>query len=138
MLNLLKNLKDKLYIVSIVALSTLLLASVTLNKYQDIKMSKVEKSEETFRLINIGLNQTIADLSLELKKKPNEVIVVTRDIDAELCKGQSAIDNIMKLHPTIIKSNISNRAKEVSNDLPEEPYVDLDGKFSPEFIRMLQ
>lgn len=138
MLNLLKNLKDKLCIVSIIILSTLLLASITLNKYQDTKMAELEKSEQTFKLINISLNQAIADLSLELKKKPNEVIVVTREIDTELCKGQSAIDNIMNLQPTIIKSNISNRAKEVSNDLPEEPYVDLDGKFSPEFIRMLQ
>lgn len=137
MLNLLTKIKDKAYLIAIISLSTLLTASVVVLKYQDIKMSKLEKSEETFRLINIGLNQTIASLSAELRKKPNEVIVVTREIDAELCKGQSAIDGIMNLPTTQIKAKVVT-AQQEKGQLDEKEYVDIDSPFSPEFVRMLQ
>lgn len=135
--NLLGKITSKALWIVILILTALLTTSLILNRYQDVKMKDLIQSENTFRLINVGLNQAISDLSEEVKKRPNEVITVVRDMGIELCKGQSQIDGIINLPATQVKAKqlpLGSKEEQVN----EKEYVDIDAPFDPNFIRLLQ
>lgn len=127
--------------VFIIILITLLTSSLTLNFYQNKKVTEARKEVVAFGLINVGLNQTIADLKEEIRTKPAQYIEATREMDKELCKGESLVDQINSIPKSPKLSLQSSRVASISTtEAPHEQndYVDIDGLLPPELTRLLK
>lgn len=83
----------------------------------------------TLTLVNASLNMTITTLKEEIVNMPNKYIEVTREVDSELCKGTSSIEQVLNLDkPTVEKRESPS----------ENNYIDIDGKLPPSLLRLLQ
>lgn len=111
--------------------------------WQDTKLEETRKELKeavaaniTLSLVNTSLNLAITSLKEEIESMPNKHIELVKDVEKELCKGKSSIEQVMSLKtatPTIV-----TLAPQQGGNNSEKSYVDIDGKLPPDLLRLLQ
>lgn len=108
--------------------------------WQDTKLEETRKELEeavaaniTLSLVNTSLNLAITSLKEEIEKMPNKHIELVKDVEKELCKGKSSIDQVINL-----KSAAPTSPPQQGGNNSEKFYVDIDGKLPLDLLRMLQ
>lgn len=114
--------------------------------WQDTKLEETRKELKeavaaniTLSLVNTSLNLAITSLKEEIESMTNKHIELVKDVEKELCKGRSSIDQIINLKnlksaaPTIV-----TLAPQQGGNNSEKSYVDIDGKLPPDLLRLLQ
>lgn len=111
--------------------------------WQDTKLEETRKGLEeavaaniTLSLVNTSLNLAITSLKEEIEKMPNKHIDLAKDVEKELCKGKSSIDQIINLKVDAPTTGTS--APQQGGNNIEKSYVDIDGKLPPDLLRLLQ
>lgn len=130
--NVLKTISSSLTGILISVIILLLVAMY----WQNSNLKDVRKELEdavyanvTLTLVNASLNMTITTLKEEIVNMPNKYIEVTREVDSELCKGASSIEQVL---------NLDKRMVEKRESPSENNYIDIDGKLPPSLLRLLQ
>lgn len=108
--------------------------------WQDTKLEDTRKELEeavaaniTLSLVNTSLNLAITSIKEEIEKMPNKHIELVKDVEKELCKGKSSIDQIINL-----KSAAPTSSPQQGGNNSEKSYVDIDGRLPPDLLRLLQ
>lgn len=90
----------------------------------------------TLSLVNTSLNLAITSLKEEIESMPNKHIELVKDVEKELCKGKSSIDQIINLKSAA--PTTETLVPQQGGNNSEKSYVDIDGKLPPDLLRLLQ
>lgn len=111
--------------------------------WQDTKLEETRKELEeavvaniTLSLVNTSLNLAITSLKEEIEKMPNKHIELVKDVEKELCKGESSTEQVMNLKTAT--PTTETLAHQQGGNNSEKAYVDIDGKLPPDLLRLLK
>jgi len=124
-------------LIACIVLSSLLAGSVYLMHSANQKNVKLEKELQSLNENYDSLNETVDDMTIELRERPKEYIEITKTIYQDLCYGEILGEGILSLPPMLVTAKPDTEQSIGAKDEKAE-YVDIDGKLSPDLLRLLQ
>lgn len=126
------------FLIACIVLSSLLAGSVYLMHSSNKEVTRLTAEVNKLDEYVDELNETIDDMTIELRERPKEYIEITKTVYQDLCYGEVLGEGILSLPPMLVTAKPEQTEENIGAKDEKAEYVDIDGKLSPDLLRLLQ
>lgn len=125
------------FLIACIVLSSLLSGSVYLMHSANKEVTRLTSEMGKLDEYVDELNETIDDMTIELRERPKEYIEITKTVYQDLCYGEILGESVLSL-PSMLVTAKPETEQSIGAKDEKAGYVDIDSKLPPNLLRMLQ